>query len=473
MVNKGIPIRRKLAAIIAADVAGYSRLMSHDETGTVRSLSEVRSIFDQLIAEHGGRIANTAGDSILAEFGSALDATECSIAVQGRIEEQAEGLPEDLALRFRIGIHLGDVVIQGNDLLGDGVNIAARLEGIAEPGGICVSGHVFDQIDGKVDLPIRHIGLQTLKNIAKPIETYAIQLRKRPSSENAKVPSSPKFQQQIMYCRSTDGVRLAYSIVGSGPPLLKTANWINHLELDWELPLYRHLFVALAKHYTLIRYDARGNGLSDWDQSELSLDAWVNDLETVANAVGLDRFPIFGFSQGCANSIAYAVRHPDRVSRLVLVGGFAKGRYKRPSNTPADLERFKAVSTLMRLGWNSEDPTFRQMLTSQLIPGATKEQAQAFNELQRRCLSAESAGRYYDVVSNIDIEHLLPKVSVPTLVLHFRDDLMQPIDEGRRMAAGIPGARFVSLPGKNHLPLEDDPGMPQFFDEVFRFLDAA
>lgn len=458
---------------MAADVAGYSRLMSLDESGTVRALSEARAVFDQFIAEYGGRIANTAGDSVLAEFASVLDAVECCIAVQRQIEERAAELPEDLALRFRIGLHLGDVVVQGADLLGDGVNIAARLEGIAEPGGICVSGHVYDQIEGKIDWPIRPLGLQSLKNIARPVDAYAIELRKRPSSPDASLPTSPRFQQQVRYCRSCDGVRLAYSVVGSGPPLLKTANWVNHLELDWELPLFRHLFVGLARQYTLIRYDARGNGLSDWDQSELSLDAWVNDLEAVANAVGLERFPIFGFSQGCAISVAYAVRNPDRVSRLVLLGGFAQGRYKRPSATPADLERYKAVSTLMRLGWNSEDPTFRQMLTSQLIPGATKELAQAFNDLQRRSLAAENAARYYDTVSNIDIEHLLPKVSVPTLVLHFRDDLMQPIAEGRRMAAGIPGARFVSLPGKNHLPLENDPGMPQFFEEVSNFLSAA
>jgi|tagenome__1003787_1003787.scaffolds.fasta_scaffold20948123_2 class 3 adenylate cyclase/pimeloyl-ACP methyl ester carboxylesterase len=472
MARTANSIPRKLAAIVAADVAGYSRLMSLDESGTLLALSQARNVFDQLISEYDGRIANTAGDSVLAEFHSALDAVECCIAVQNKIEGTAAELPEDLALRFRIGIHLGDVMVQGDDLLGDGVNTAARLEAIAEPGGICISGHVFDQVEGKLQPPIRPLGLQNLKNIARPIDVYSIQLRKQRATGDASLPGSPKFQQQIRYCRSPDGVRLAYSAIGSGPPLVKTANWINHLELDWELPLYRHLFVGLAKQYTLVRYDARGNGLSDWDQSELSVEAWVNDLETVADAVGLDRFSIFGFSQGCAISIAYAVRHPHRVSQLVLLGGFAQGRYIRPSTTPADLERYKAVSTLMRLGWSSDDPTFRQMLTSQLMPGATKEQAQAFNELQLRSLSAESASRYYDTFSNIDILHLLPQVKVPTLVLHVREDLMQPVEEGRRMAALIPGARFVSLPGKNHLLLQNDPGTPQFFEEVTHFLSG-
>jgi class 3 adenylate cyclase/pimeloyl-ACP methyl ester carboxylesterase len=463
-------IQRKLAAILAADVAGYSRLMSRDEHGTMRTLSAYRQLMDDLIAQHGGRVANTAGDSVLAEFPSIFDAVECSVTVQLKLGEAAAGLSEDAALRFRMGIHLGDVMVRGNDLLGDGVNIAARLEGIADPGGVCISGIVFEQIDGKIDLSFRSLGIQSLKNIAKPIEAYAIELNKEERLPPDHGPASAMFRQEIKYCRSHDGVRLAYSLAGSGPPLVKSANWINHLELDWELPLYRHMLTGLTKNHTLIRYDARGNGLSDWDSSELSIDAWVNDLEAVVSATGLDRFPIFGFSQGCAISIAYAVRNPDRVSRLILFGGFATGRYNRASTTPADLERFRAVATLMRFGWNSEDPTFRQMMTSQLMPTATKEQAQAFNEMQRKSLSAENAARHYETVCGFDIRDLLPQVSVPTLILHIRDDLMVPIDESRRMAAGIAGARFVSLPGKNHIPLENDPGMPQFFEEVSNFL---
>jgi class 3 adenylate cyclase/pimeloyl-ACP methyl ester carboxylesterase len=471
--NRKDRIERRLVAIIAADVAGYSRLMSTNEAGTMRTLSAYRQLMDDLIAQHGGRVANTAGDSVLAEFPSIFDAVECSVRVQLRLGEATAGLSEDAALRFRMGVHLGDVLVRGGDLLGEGVNVAARLEGMAAPGGVCISGVVFDQIDGKIDLSFRSLGTQSLKNIARPIEAYAIELNKEDRLPPADNLSSVKFQQQIRYCRSEDAVRLAYSLAGTGPPLVKSANWINHLELDWELPVYRHLLAGLTKHHTLMRYDARGNGLSDWDSSELSLDAWVNDLETVVGAAGLDRFPLFGFSQGCAVSIAYAVRNPHRVSRLILFGGFATGRYKRASTTAADLDRFRAIATLMRFGWNSDDPTFRQMMTSQLMPTASKEQAQAFNEMQRRSLSAENAARHYETVCNFDIRELLPRVSVPTLVLHIRDDLMVPIDESRRMAASIPHARFVSLPGKNHIPLENDPGMPQFFEEVSNFLSTT
>jgi class 3 adenylate cyclase/pimeloyl-ACP methyl ester carboxylesterase len=471
MVDDKGRIERKLAAIFAADVAGYSRLMSTDEAGTLRRLAACRQLMDELIAQHGGRIANTAGDSVLAEFPSIVDAVECSIAVQLKLGETVAQEAEGSALRFRIGIHVGDVMVRGGDLLGDGVNIAARLESITDPGSICVSGAVFDQIEGKLDASFRSLGLQTLKNIAKPIEVYAINLAKKQQPAALQIPSSANFQQQIRYCRSADGVRLAYSLVGSGPPLVKSANWLNHHEIDWELPLYRHMLLGLAKHNTLVRYDARGNGLSDWDAAEISLDAWVNDLGAVIDAAGLDRFPIFGWSQGSAVSIAYAVRNPHRVSRLVLFGGFATGRFKRASTTPADLDRFRAMSTLMRLGWGADDPTFRQLMTSQLMPTATTEQAQAFNELQRKSCSPECAVRYFETVGNFDVRDLLPQLTVPTLVLHVRGDVMVPIEEGRQLAARIPGAKFVSLPGKNHLPLENDPGMPQFFEEISAFLN--
>jgi alpha-beta hydrolase superfamily lysophospholipase len=182
------------------------------------------------------------------------------------------------------------------------------------------------------------------------------------------------------------------------------------------------------------------------------------------------RFPILALSQGCAVAIAFTVRHPERVSHLVLYGGFAVGRMKRPTNTDADRERFAAMAALMRLGWGGDDPTFRQIFTSQLIPTATRQQADAFNELQRKSASPECAVRYYETLGNIDVRSLLPRVATPTLVIHVRDDVMVPAELGREIAAGIPGAKFVLLPGKNHILLEGDPGLPKLFEEVQRFL---
>ena len=235
----------------------------------------------------------------------------------------------------------------------------------------------------------------------------------------------------------------AYATVGDGPPLVKAANWLNHLEYDWQSPVWSHLLKAIAAKHRLIRYDERGNGLSDWDVDEISLDAFIRDLETVVDANGLERFPLLGVSQGCAVSIAYAARHPERVSHLVLYGGYARGRRKRGQQ--AEIDQADALLTLMRQGWGQENPAFRQIFTSLFIPDATAEQAQWFNDLQRVTTSPENAARIRYALDNIDVSPLLTSIRVPTLVLHCRNDAVQPFEEGRRMAAGIAGSRFVAL----------------------------
>ena len=275
--------------------------------------------------------------------------------------------------------------------------------------------------------------------------------------------------QEIRFCTAADGTRIAYAMAGRGPPLLKAANWLNHLEYDWESPFWGHLLRRLAYAHTLVRYDARGTGLSDAEVGELSLEAWVRDLEAVADAAGLERFPLFGISQGCAISVAYAVRHPDRVSHLVLTGGFALGAYRRGA---VEAERRRAMASLIRTGWGQPNPAFRQLFATLFMPEGTKEQHDAFSALQRRTASPEMAARYFDAVGHFDVTRLLSRVSAPTLVMHAVDDAMNPIENGRRLAAGIPGARFVALPGANHLPLEGDPGLERFSAEIETFLRA-
>jgi len=466
-------VERHLAAIFAADVAGYSRLMGADEEGTHAQLRAHRNeLCNPAIERHRGHIANTAGDSVLAEFGSVVDAVTCAVEIQrGMVARNAE-VPPDRRIEFRIGINLGDVITDGTDIFGDGVNIAARLEGISDRGGICISRQVLDQVDGKLDLTYRELGRQNLKNIAKPVEVYAIQLDGA-ASPGSRVLAAANLKQKIQYCKAPDGVRLAYSTVGTGPPMLRSAHYLGHLEYDWELPILRPFLLGLAKDHTLIRYDARGNGLSDWDVRDVSLDAWVSDMETVADAAGLDRFPLLGFSQGCAVSIAYAVRHPERVSRLILFGGFAVGANKLPNVTATDRERFAAMKTLVKQGWGADNSAFRQIFTSLMMPGATKEQSDAFNELQRLSASPECAVRYLETTADLDVRELLSKVKAPTLVMHVRDEPRVPSDRGRELAAGIPGARFVALPGKNHVLLEQDPGLPRFFEELKDFLRNA
>jgi DNA-binding winged helix-turn-helix (wHTH) protein/pimeloyl-ACP methyl ester carboxylesterase len=280
--------------------------------------------------------------------------------------------------------------------------------------------------------------------------------------------AAPNLRQEIHFCTATDGVRIAYAAVGQGPPLVKTANWLNHLEYDWQSPIWSHLLHALAAEHRLIRYDQRGNGLSDWDVDEITFEAFLRDLESVVDTVGLDRFPLFGVSGGCAIAIAYAVRHPERVTRMALYGGFVRGTLKRGSKQT--VEQFDAIATLMRHGWGQENPAFRQIFTSQFIPGGTAEQVQWYNDLQRMTTTPENAIRIHRATANIDLTDLLSRVSVPTLVAHCRDDARVPFEEGRRMAAAIPGARFVALEGRNHLVLEGEPAWGHLLDEIGSFL---
>ena len=289
---------------------------------------------------------------------------------------------------------------------------------------------------------------------------------KNETSTSPKPPTTS--QQEIHFCTASDGVRIAYALAGSGPPLVKTANWLNHLEYDWESPVWSHLLHALAAEHRLIRYDERGNGLSDWNVNDISFEAFVRDLETVVDACKLDRFSLLGVSQGCPVSIAYAVRNPGRVSHLVLYGGYARG-WRRRGN-PAEIEKADAVQTLMRHGWGQENPAFRQIFTTRFMPSGTPEQMRWFNDLQRMTTSPDNAARIRRANENIDITDLLPQIRIPTLVLHCRNDAAQPHEEGRILAAGIPGARFVTLEGHNHLILETDPCWPRFLDEIRVFL---
>ncbi len=276
------------------------------------------------------------------------------------------------------------------------------------------------------------------------------------------------MDQQIHFCTTDDGVRIAYATVGKGPPLVKAANWLSHLEFDWRSPVWRHLLAEFARDHTFIRYDERGNGLSDWEVKDLSFEAWVKDLESVVAAAGLNRFPLLGISQGGAVAVAYAVRHPEQVSHLILYGAYAEGWATR--NSPEEVEQRQAQLTLVKLGWGKDNPAFRQLWTSLYAPDATPEQAQSFNDLQRVSTSPENAVKLLNIMGSIDVVDLLPQVKVPTLVLHCRDESGVPFEQGRMLASSIPGARFVPLEGRNHLLLEGAPSWSTFVKEIRRFL---
>jgi len=280
------------------------------------------------------------------------------------------------------------------------------------------------------------------------------------------------LRQQIRLCTASDGVRIAYATCGSGPPLVKAANWLSHLELDFTSPVWSHLMLELCSRHTLIRYDQRGCGLSDRDVGEISFDAWLRDLETVVDASGLARFPLLGISQGASIAIAYAVAHPERVTHLVLYGGYARGRLKR-SCDPALREEAEMLVKLAELGWGKQNPAFRQFFTTQFIPGGTPEQHHWFNELERLTTTPRNAARIMRVFNDIDVVELLPRVQCPTLVLHASGDARVPFDESRLLAGQISGARFVPLESENHLTLECEPAWERWREEMRAFLPSA
>jgi pimeloyl-ACP methyl ester carboxylesterase/DNA-binding CsgD family transcriptional regulator len=277
------------------------------------------------------------------------------------------------------------------------------------------------------------------------------------------------MQQDIGFTRTSDGVRIAYASVGSGPVIVKAPNWLTHLEFEWETPVWRHWWEELAKDFRVIRFDQRGSGLSDWNVEKVSFEAWVEDLETVVDATGVERFALLGISQGGPTAIEYAVRHPERVSHLLLVGAYGRGWVKRGQS----LEEHRALMTLTREGWGRANPTYRRLFTSSFMPGATEEQMTWFDELQRVSTSPENAARMRGVSGEIDVLDRLKLVSAPTLILHAKGELRVPFEESRLLASLIPNARLVELDSRNHLPIEDEPAWQVLVSEVRAFLGAV
>ena len=277
--------------------------------------------------------------------------------------------------------------------------------------------------------------------------------------------------QEIRFATASDGTRLAYATSGAGPPLVKAANWLSHLAYDWESPVWRHWLAELSRRFRLVRYDERGCGLSDWDVGRFSLDDWVDDLETVVDAAGLDRFPLLGISQGGPVAIAYAVRHPERVTHLVLLGSFAQGR-RKSARTSDERALAEARVEIVRLGWGRPDPTYRQIFVARFLPEATQEQWRSFDELQQRSTSPDNAWRFVDVFEDIDVTNLAPKLTVPTLIMCSRREPDNRFEQSRLLAALIPKSRLVPLDSSNHLLPERDPAWRHFLAEIDRFLPS-
>ena len=300
--------------------------------------------------------------------------------------------------------------------------------------------------------------------VASPMRADG-RIERKPDAERLRAKPAA---HEVQFCTTSDGVRIAYACVGAGPPLVWAAHWMSHLAFSWESPIWRHWTEEFARDHAFVHYDERGNGLSDWEVPAFSVDAFVRDLEAVVDALGFDQFTLIGSSKGGPTSIAYAALHPERVSRLVLYGTFAQGARVRGDH--ASNETRDAVTALIQQGWAKDNPAFRQLMTSFLLPDATAEEMGWFNDLQRISASAANASRLLRSLDDINVVDYLPAITAPTLVLHCRDDSSTPFEQGRLIASRIPRARFVPLESRNHVLLPRDPAWPVFVSEVRKFL---
>ncbi len=279
------------------------------------------------------------------------------------------------------------------------------------------------------------------------------------------------MEQDIRFCKTSDGVRIAYATIGQGPPLIRALGWATHMEYEWQSPLWRHFIELLAQHHTLIRYDGRGTGLSDRDVEVHSVQQWATDLEAVADAAGYERFDVLGMSQGGSTAVTYALRHPERVSHLILYGSFARWFPRADGEEAREIRN--SILTLMRVGWGQDNPGFRAMFTSAFVPGASAEQQRWFDDLTRNSCSADNAVKLMRAFWEIDVTASLGALKVPTLVMHRRGDAAVPFEAGREFASMIPDARFAPLEGDNHLYLDGEPGIQDFIRNVEEFLGTS
>ncbi len=460
-------MERRLSAIMAADMANFSHLIEKDELGTLsRQKTHRNGLIDPSIAAHRGRIVKTTGDGLLVEFPAVQDAVGCAMELQAEMSRREIDQPPDDRISYRIGINLGDMIFDEGDIFGDGVNVAARLEALAEPGGLCVSDIVHQSVPEQMGSQFRYMGSQRVKNISRPIRAWTWTPERKPDLRM----SSQARQQDVRYCRSADGTTIAWASAGEGAAILRAPHWMNHLEYEWKSPFQAPFLERWAAGHRLVRFDQRGNGLSDWEVTRVDIDAIIEDMEAVVAAADLDTFALLGISQGASFSILYALKHPERVSCLVLLGGYLRGRLQR--NDPEQEKLCEASRLMIRDGWGSNYPMYRSFFTNSFLPDAPQDVRNKFDELQRMSISPENALRVFDMNAHVDVPvEMAAQLRVPVLVAHSEGDRMCPLDEGRRMARAIPGARFVELSGSHHVPIESDAAFGEFFDAALPFIE--
>jgi len=470
---------RRLAAIMFTDVVGYTALTEKDEARAVRIRDTHRELVATLVKQFDGELIDATGDESFSIFASALQAVDCALALQGALRSHPD-------LRVRIGIHLGDVLRRGGEVIGEGVNVAARVRPLAEPGGICVSEPVYQMVRSRAHVAARALGPRALKNVGQSLPVYALTsgelvaaeapARRRRSRRriaavavavlaalaalwSVRAPvltwvalnlprlTGASVEQNVAFAETSDGVRIAYATSGSGPPLVFVLGWGTHLTEGLGSPLYDQSgFLSwYGRDHQVVRFDGRGFGLSDRDATDFSLDARVRDVETVVDALGLERFDLYAYSAGGPAGIAYAARHPDRVSKLVLAATYANFDRQDPARRREVLAMFDFVSK----NWSS--PVARASFVEFLAPGVDDVQRRVLMHFFGVAAEGEQLGGFFRAAGETDVSDLARRLRVPTLVIAGEDDTAVPVHQSRYVASLIPGARFEIIEDASHI----------------------
>jgi len=436
-----------LAAILIADIKGFSRLVEAFEDDILARQAAYRTtVIDPAVRANGGEIVKGTGDGFLARFDSARGAVTAALDIQQAVKASEAGTPDERRILYRMGLSVGDVLPEGGDVFGDDVNVAARLEQMAEPGGLCITDTAFQIVGRHFPDTFDDIGAQSVRSISRPIRVWQWSPTRRDRMPGA---HDQARGQRIGFCTAPDGTQLAHATVGTGPTLFKMPNWLNHVDYDWSSPIWGPLLQDLARNHRMVRFDQRGNGLSDWEVPNISEEAMQADVDTVAKAAGAENAAVLAMSQGCAIAVRYAVAHPERVRCIVMYGGFARGTLQR--GDPKGKELYAAARQMIRNGWGSTDPTFRHLFTEIFVPDASPAQKASMDELQRVAAPPDNVVRISDMNAQVDVCALARQLTVPVLVMHAEGDRRVPLEEGRKLAALIPDAQFVTLPGNNHM----------------------
>lgn len=483
---------RRLMAILFTDVAGYTALTERDEATAIRVRERHRTLVQTLTGQFEGELIDSTGDEALAIFPSALHAVDCALALQA-------ALRADRDFAIRIGIRLGDVVRRGVEVIGEGVNVAARIRPLAEPGGIAVSESVYQAVRTRPHIHVTSLGAKALKNVSQPVNVFAVSSEpqpKRPARGRARwlaltaallvalgagvwfqfrVPiitslalALPRWfgdpiEQRIGFAQTSDGVRIAYATTGAGPPIVLVLGWATHLERGVMSPMYdRFGWIAqMSERNTLVRYDGRGFGMSQRDATDFSLDARVRDIEAVVDALGLERFTLYGLSAGGPAAIAYAARHPERVSGLILASTLAGNASVRGAGIVSK-ETWWGVIDLVRTSWS--EPAVREMFVSVVFSDTDAVERGVWSEFLAIASDGAAIAGFFGASRAEDVSAIAEQVRVPTLVLHGDRDVTVPLPFGAKLAALIPGARLEILKGAGHHEVSTDPRARKLVD---------